>query len=370
VTSTANSADLNGSNNQSEFISRHGMDGKFSFVDQRVMNVLGYTPTDLLGKSCYDFFHPEDQNHMKENFDQVLKQKGQMFSVMYRFRAKNREWVWLRTQAYAFLNPYTDEVEYIVCTNSSAKTLHSGAQDNGPIEPSDQPVYQPGIDYTMQNRRDPPQPPPANVYNPHGMMPHNIPPQSTQSQQQQSQPQASNNIQRPNSAQNSVSYGYEATPSPIQNTAGIPKSNQQNTSPTPAATAWTLRQQQPVSTEGYQYSQMSPSRSPSGPTYTQLSGSGVNARQTYHTATAPQHQNHPGGMWGWQNAPQSDAGPGSSSSSGHNSTVTVAPGQHPGQPGHHPQQGQELSDMLQMLDQSGTTTFEDLNIHMFNTPFE
>lgn len=51
----------------------------------------------------------------------VLKQKGQMFSVMYRFRAKNREWVWLRTQAYAFLNPYNDEIEYIVCTNSSAK---------------------------------------------------------------------------------------------------------------------------------------------------------------------------------------------------------------------------------------------------------
>lgn len=51
----------------------------------------------------------------------VLKQKGQMFSVMYRFRAKNKEWVWMRTQAYAFLNPYTDDIEYVVCTNSSAK---------------------------------------------------------------------------------------------------------------------------------------------------------------------------------------------------------------------------------------------------------
>lgn len=51
----------------------------------------------------------------------VLKLKGQVMSVMYRCRAKNREWVWLRTSAFAFLNPYTDDVEYIVCTNTSAK---------------------------------------------------------------------------------------------------------------------------------------------------------------------------------------------------------------------------------------------------------
>ena len=107
-----------------EFISRHSADGKFTFVDQRALNLLGYSPPELLGKICFDFFHPEDVSHMKESFEQVLKLKGQVMSVMYRFRSKSRDWVWLRTSAFAFLNPYTDEVEYIVCTNTSAKYEH------------------------------------------------------------------------------------------------------------------------------------------------------------------------------------------------------------------------------------------------------
>uniref|UniRef100_A0A6G5AAR7 Putative aryl-hydrocarbon receptor nuclear translocator n=1 Tax=Rhipicephalus microplus TaxID=6941 RepID=A0A6G5AAR7_RHIMP len=113
VTSAPNPSDLVGSNSNAEFISRHSVDGKFTFVDPRVTAVLGYQPQELLGKPCFDFFHPEDQGHMKENFEQVLKMKGQVMSVMYRLRAKNREWIWLRTSSFAFLNPYTNDVEYV-----------------------------------------------------------------------------------------------------------------------------------------------------------------------------------------------------------------------------------------------------------------
>jgi len=78
-------------------------------------------------------------------------------------------------------------------------------------------------------------------------------------------------------------------------------------------------------------------------------------------------------MWAWQGSGQpSDPAPGSSGSAGHTGasggTVTAggaASGQGSGGP---PQQQQELSDMLQMLDQGGATSFEDLN--MFNTSFE
>ncbi|XP_017769795.1 PREDICTED: aryl hydrocarbon receptor nuclear translocator homolog isoform X2 [Nicrophorus vespilloides] len=327
VTSTPNTNELSGSNSTAEFISRHSMDGKFSFVDQRVIGLLGYSPPELLGKSCFEFFHPEDQSHMKDSFEQVLKLKGQVLSVMYRFRAKNREYVWLRTSAYAFLNPYTDDVEYIVCTNSTAKSLHSGTE--APAEPAEQvPYQQPGLDYSLQ-RRD------TGIYS------HMIPSTHIQTPQQ---------VPRPSSGQN-VYSNYETTASPIaygspsqtsasSSSAGVlgRLAKGTTTSPTPAAAAWSLRQPQSAP-EGYQYNQSSP-RSP-GPTYTQLSGG---ARAT----TAPSAY-----QWTWQGSSQgSDSGgPGSSGS------------------GPPPQsQPHELSDMLQMLDQSGTASFEDLN--MFNTTFE
>lgn len=120
VISTPNACDLNSANSQIEFMSRHNMDGKFTFVDQRVTNILGYKPQDLLGRSSFDFFHPDDVAKMRENFEQVVNLQGQVISVMYRFRAKDNDWAQLKTQSYAFLNPYTNDVEYIVCTNTLA----------------------------------------------------------------------------------------------------------------------------------------------------------------------------------------------------------------------------------------------------------
>jgi len=52
---------------------------------------------------------------------QVVKLKGQVLSVMYRFRTKNREWMLIRTSSFTFQNPYSDEIEYIICTNTNVK---------------------------------------------------------------------------------------------------------------------------------------------------------------------------------------------------------------------------------------------------------
>lgn len=52
---------------------------------------------------------------------QVVKLKGQVLSVMFRFRSKSREWLWMRTSSFTFQNPYSDEIEYIICTNTNVK---------------------------------------------------------------------------------------------------------------------------------------------------------------------------------------------------------------------------------------------------------
>ncbi|KAG7246276.1 hypothetical protein CRUP_015243, partial [Coryphaenoides rupestris] len=62
---------------------------------------------------------PGCNNNRPSDSPRVVKLKGQVLSVMYRFRMKNREWMLIRTSSFTFQNPYSDEIEYIICTNTN-----------------------------------------------------------------------------------------------------------------------------------------------------------------------------------------------------------------------------------------------------------
>lgn len=334
VTSTPNNSENSLCNGGVEFVSRHSVDGRFTFADQRATQVIGYAPADLLGKLCYEFFHPEDQQHMRDNFDQVLKLKGQIISLMYRFRTKSREWVWLRTSAFAFLNPYNDDVEYIVCTNTLAN--RSLASSGGEATPEE------GYDYHLRHRDVYPAAPPAPPA-PHAP----------------AAPSALHQHHHAPAAEVSGVYvsgggggGGSGARSPAD-TGAYPAHYAPNYSPhrpanTPPHTTWTTLRPSGGGGggESYAYSgettagappDTSPGRSPPAPPYLPPAH--------YHHNHHP-HPTH--GMWTWQGGA---AGGGAAAPEG-----THAP--------------HELSDMLQILDQSGTATFEDLNINMFNSNFE
>ncbi|XP_042596383.1 aryl hydrocarbon receptor nuclear translocator-like isoform X4 [Cyprinus carpio] len=102
-----------------EFISRHNCQGLYTFVDHRCQAMIGYQPQELLGKNVLEFAHPEEQGLLRDSFQQVVKLRGQVLSVMFRFRSKSHEWIWMRTSSFTFQNPFSEEIEYIICTNAN-----------------------------------------------------------------------------------------------------------------------------------------------------------------------------------------------------------------------------------------------------------
>ncbi|CAK1602009.1 unnamed protein product [Parnassius mnemosyne] len=358
VTSTPSSAE-GGACGGAEFVSRHAADGRFTFADQRAAQVVGHAPADLLGKLCYEFYHPEDQQHMRDNFDQVLKLKGQIISLMYRFRTKSREWIWLRTSAFAFLNPYNDEVEYIVCTNTLANRSLGSA--------GGEPVGEESYDYHLRQR---------DVYQA---------PAPAMHQQHHAPPAGGVGARSPGEV---GGVGVGVGPAAAAYAHYAPDYSPHRPANTPPHTTWTtLRPSGGASGESYAYSEAgggasgagggagggagassgaSPARSPPAPAPAYLPPAAHYHHHNHHAhpahpthPTHPTHPSHPShegdgvvaGMWSWQGG----AG------------VAVAGVAGAGEAAHAPH---ELSDMLQILDQGAQATFEDLNINMFNSNFE
>ncbi|XP_076450017.1 protein cycle-like [Babylonia areolata] len=101
-----------------EYMSRHSIDGKFSYVDERATVILGYLPQELLGTSVYEYYHQDDIATMGRVHRKVLSTKEKVETEVYRFRLKDGKFLHLKSNCFGFRNPWTKEVEYIVSTNS------------------------------------------------------------------------------------------------------------------------------------------------------------------------------------------------------------------------------------------------------------
>ncbi|XP_030296304.1 aryl hydrocarbon receptor nuclear translocator-like protein 2 isoform X7 [Sparus aurata] len=127
-----------------EFVTRCAIDGKFTFVDQRAATVIGYLPQEILGTSCYEYFHQDDLQQLAEKHRQALRSKEKIETPCYKFKTKYGVYVSLQSQWFSFTNPWTKEVEFIVSLNrvlsrvnsspsSGAPSPFGSAQEKGPL---------------------------------------------------------------------------------------------------------------------------------------------------------------------------------------------------------------------------------------------
>ncbi|XP_058984465.1 circadian locomoter output cycles protein kaput-like isoform X1 [Musca domestica] len=100
----------------SEFTSKHSMEWKFLFLDQRAPPIIGYMPFEVLGTSGYDYYHFDDIDDIVSCHEKLM-QEGKVKSGYYRFLTKGHQWIWLQTDSYISYNQYTTKPEYVVCTH-------------------------------------------------------------------------------------------------------------------------------------------------------------------------------------------------------------------------------------------------------------
>nr|XP_056707485.1 hypoxia-inducible factor 1-alpha isoform X1 [Euleptes europaea] len=98
------------------FLSRHSLDMKFSYCDERITELMGYNPDELLGHSVYEYYHALDSDHLTKTHHDMFA-KGQVTTGQYRMLAKQGGYVWVETQATVIYNTKNSQPQCIVCVN-------------------------------------------------------------------------------------------------------------------------------------------------------------------------------------------------------------------------------------------------------------
>ncbi|KAK9736489.1 Period protein 2/3C-terminal region [Popillia japonica] len=101
-----------------KFGMRHTAACIFSHVDPDVVTNFGFLPQDMLGKSIFDFYHPEDMPFLKEVYESVMKMcqiAGSVFrSKPYRFAVQNGGFAMIETEWSSFVNPWSRRLEFVI----------------------------------------------------------------------------------------------------------------------------------------------------------------------------------------------------------------------------------------------------------------
>ncbi|XP_051693361.2 hypoxia-inducible factor 3-alpha isoform X2 [Oryctolagus cuniculus] len=107
------------------FLSRHSLDMKFTYCDERIAEVAGYSPDDLIGCSAYEYIHALDSDAVSKSIHTLLS-KGQAVTGQYRFLARSGGYLWTQTQATVVSGGRGPQAESIVCVHFLIRVEETG----------------------------------------------------------------------------------------------------------------------------------------------------------------------------------------------------------------------------------------------------
>ncbi len=82
--------------NSTDMISTHAPNGNYTYVSPSSEEIFGFTPDELIGKSAYNFIHPDDRESVAQTSDNVVK-SGKPQKVEFRKRTKEGGYKWMES---------------------------------------------------------------------------------------------------------------------------------------------------------------------------------------------------------------------------------------------------------------------------------
>ena len=88
----------------SDMIAIHSPDGTYLWVSPSVERILGYTPNELIGKTPYSLFHPDDLYRIQMEAHAPAAGGDRSVRITYRIRRKDGDFIWFETLTQPILD--------------------------------------------------------------------------------------------------------------------------------------------------------------------------------------------------------------------------------------------------------------------------
>ncbi|KAB0734217.1 PAS domain S-box protein, partial [Pseudomonas aeruginosa] len=114
--------------NTTDLISRHTLDGVFLDASPASWTLLGYWPEELRGRPAQALFHPRDRGQVALRAREALEQDGYL-TITYRIRHRDGRYRWFETASRAIRETYTGAVVEVVSVSRDV-TRRVEAEEN------------------------------------------------------------------------------------------------------------------------------------------------------------------------------------------------------------------------------------------------
>ncbi len=120
--------------NVSDLVCLHDLEGVYFYASPSSLELLGYAPEDLVGKSLYDFMHEEEIPCVRDDTHAKILKGADDLTVTYRMRRQSGEYIWLESMWQTVKDKNGRVVQMLtvsrdITTRKQIETEHAAAQE-------------------------------------------------------------------------------------------------------------------------------------------------------------------------------------------------------------------------------------------------